>query len=91
MYGVDSIYHGCMVWIVSKMGVSVKLTRAAGHTYSRKILLTSSLSPDSDCNSTSSASIYFSHIIYLQFRQYCLFYCKDARTLKNFILIIKTS
>ena len=66
---------------------TVKLTRAAaaGHTYRRKILLTSSLSPDSDCNSISSAGIYFSHIIYLQFRQYCLFYCKDARTLKTFI------
>ena len=64
---------------------AVKLTRAGGHTYRRKICLSSSLIPDSDCNSTSSAGIYFSLIICLQLRQYCLFYCKDARTLKFFI------
>ena len=41
-----------------------------------KFCLTSPLIPDSDCNSTLSAGIYFSPIICLQFRQYCLFYCK---------------
>ena len=50
-----------------------------------KFCLTSSFIPDSDCNSTSSACIYFSPIICLQFRQYCLLYCKDARTLKIII------
>ena len=64
---------------------TVKLTRAGGHTYRRNICLTSSLIPNSDCNSTSSAGIYFSLIICVQFRQYCLSYCKDARTLKFFI------
>ena len=56
----------------------------ATHT-PEEFCLTSSLIPDSDCNRTSSACIYFSPIIYLQLRQYCLFYCKDARTLKIFI------
>ena len=48
-----------------------------------KFCLTSSLIPDSDCNSTSNAGIYFSHITCLQFMQYCLYYCKDARTMES--------
>ena len=48
-----------------------------------RFCLTSSLIPDCDCNSTSSAGIYFRPIICLQFEQFCLVYCKNARSLKT--------